>query len=174
MKSLFYLILFIPIITLSQSKKDTEKWIISKFDKWETSIIKYDDSTYEVFNTRGPFKYMINFNSLKVDGCNLIIEDVTITYPNRTGVLSVRTIKIGDIEEIKWFDNRLFIKSRKWNINVKKYDSDTKKYLSEDYVQGALLSFKTNAEKDLKNRLTKAFKHLKTYCEPSIDEKETF
>jgi len=167
MKKYLFLLLLLPLIATSQTKAETEDWIISKFNRWKQNITNYDLQF-------GAFESYTDFKTLKIDGCNLIIT----TNKTISGLVDkkkeVRIIKIGDIEELKWYKDELFILTRKTNVLVKTYDLNTNNFETKTYVKGAKFKINTNAENNLKNRMLKALNHLKSFCKPTIDEKETF
>ena len=66
MKKYLFLLLLLPLIATSQTKAETEDWIISKFNRWKQNITNYDLQF-------GAFESYTDFKTLKIDGCNLII-----------------------------------------------------------------------------------------------------
>ena len=173
MKKILFLILFFPLIATSQTKNETEDWIISKFNKWKSFMDEEKITEFELDKTKSSEK-------LEINGCELKITNIINTASTINGKpirkRDVRIINIGDIESFSWVGHgyQLFIKSRKTNILVQTFDYYTKKLESKSYVKGASFIMRTDAENDLGNRILNAFNHLKSFCEPSIDKKETF
>ena len=173
MKKKLFLLLFLPLFATSQTKTETEDWIISKFNKWKSFMAEEKFSEFELDKTKSSEK-------LEINGCEFKITNIINTASTINGKVirkrDVSVINIGDIDSFSWSSNgyQLFIKSRKTNILVQTYDYYTKKLEYKTYVKGASFIILTDSENDLGNRILKALNHLKSFCEPSIDKKETF
>lgn len=161
MKILILIMIFsISFTGFSQTKAETEKWIISKFDKW-----KVDYSFKDSFN-----HYWINVpTSLEIKDCKLIYKETEFTSQSISHQdKKIFEIEMGDIININWINNRLVFKSRKKNIII------TKSQSRNGFGDLAAINFEIDAEKDLDKRLLKAFEHLKSFCKPTKDAKEPF
>lgn len=153
---------FLIFSVQAQTKDETEKWIISKFDKWKKSKS----------STQLPNPYSRVPISIKFNGCDLEIKSKYST-PESTEI-QLYTIKIGDITSFTWDQNDFYIMSRKRNVIVKSYPIDDPSNAKMNYLGGCVISFETDAEENLTTRLTKAFENLKSFCPPTKDEKEAF
>ena len=173
MKKTLFLLLLLPLIVSSQTKIETEDWIVSKFNKWKSFIVEEKFTAFELDKTKSSEK-------LEINGCELKITNIINTASTINGKVirerDVRIINLGDIEKFTWSNDgyQLNIISRKTNILVLTYNYYTKKIESKTYVKGASFIMRTDAENDLGNRFLKALNHLKSFCEPTIDKKETF
>ncbi len=157
-----YLSLFIILVYSgnAQTKLETEKWIISKFNKWQTDY-NFTDS----FN-----KYWIHSpTSFEFRGCKLIYKETIFTTKSISYKdINTYELDIGDIVNIYWLKNRLVLISRKKNVAI------TRSQTKSGFGDGVVISFDLKSEKDLDLRLLKAFNHLKSFCNPSKDEMEPF
>jgi hypothetical protein len=155
-------IIFILIYSnsFSQTKIETEQWIVSKFDKW-----KADYSFKDSLNN-----YWSNIpTSLEVKGCKLIYKETELTTQSISHQeKKTYQLEIGDVVSLFWIKNRFVLKSRKKNIGI------TRSQSSNGYGDLIAFNFDLESEKDLDSMILKAFNHLKTFCKPSKDEKEPF
>jgi hypothetical protein len=109
---------------------------------------------------------------LTIHNCQLTLVTNNIL---QTGLINKKTkiyrLNIGDIERVEWRGQfNLFIWTRKNKVSIIDYNQKNKIVYS-DWVG---ISLNTNSENDLNIRIEKAFNHLKTFCKPSIIEKEPF
>lgn len=156
----FLLFILISFEGYSQTKLETEKWLVSKFDKWKT-----DNSYKDSFNN-----YWSEIPaSLEIKGCKLIYKETQLTSQSVSS-RDERTyeLELGDIVNIYWIKNRLVLRSRKKNVVI------TRSQTKSGYGELVAFNFEIESEKDLDVRILKAFNHLKTFCKPSKDEKEPF
>lgn len=162
MKYIFIFVISISSFTVySQSKSETENWIIEKFDKWKLGQnFQLEDFTRHYVDPK-----ILSFSDCKL---KLIVSTGTASYSSSDSY----ELNIGDIKNVIWESSILRITSRLKNITVTKRDN-----LSSPetwYVRDIEIRFDTDAENNLKIRLSKAFNHLKSFCIPSISPKEVF
>jgi hypothetical protein len=165
MRYIFLFIILMSSLNLySQTKVETENWIKSKFEKW-----KEDFKEPNIFNDRFKQLYIETPISIQFIGCEMIFK-TSRRYELSSSVSKITyKINIGDIEELNWVDGfNLYISSRKTNIKSTFDNSDVR------FTKGVALSINIYAEENLKERLTKAINHLKSFCTQSKDEKEVF
>lgn len=162
MKYIFLLLFSLTTFSLySQSKAETEAWIIEKFDKWKLGqTLKSEDFT----------KHFIDPKILSFSDCKLKL--IVSTGGNGFSSSNSYELNIGDIQNIIWESSILRITSRLKNITLTMRNNLSS---SETfYVRDIEIRFDTDAENNLKLRLLKAFNHLKSFCKPSISPKEVF
>ena len=162
---LFFLLLFLvfSISIYSQSKIETENWIITKFEKW-----KIDFNEPNLFNEHFSQLYVEKPISLRFIGCEMILKTSRSYTYSKFSQNRIYTINVGDIENFNWIDGgNFYITSRKSNIKTT-YNSKT------EFNKSVAICFNINAEENFKNRILKAFNYLKTFCTPTFDEKEIF
>lgn len=157
-----YISLFILFVHYgyAQTKIETEKWIIAKFDKWQTN--------YSFTDPWGKYWSHVP-TALEFKGCKLIYKETILTTQSISHQdKQVLELEIGDIDNLFWIKNRLIIKSRKRNVLI------TSSYSRNSFGDRVGFNFDLEGEKDLDSRLLKAFYHMKTFCKPSKEEKELF
>lgn len=165
---LIILILFSqPLIGKSQTKKATEDWILSKFNKYKITSTNNDN-----FHPYNAVPISLKFNECFIE----FKEEFT-----QLGVFDIKPeirlykVMIGDIQSFTWNKNILVIKTRKYNVSIKSYlKSNGSSKMVSDYSNLIILTFNIQAEPKLDERLTIALEHLKSFCFPSTDEKEAF
>lgn len=166
-KALFILVILISINAskgIGQTKLDTEYWINSKF-------VTYKLSTY--FISDDNFKLQITPDYLSFDECFMTLKT---TLHNRIGPNFEQTyeLKIGDIKSIIWKKNTLIFSSKKYNINHKGRMIGEKEFEHINFLNSLEFEINGNAEPKLRERMIKAFNHLKIFCKSSNDENEPF
>ena len=160
---LIYLFFISSNICVSQSKIETEEWLKGKFNKWKIDII---DNDYK--STTEPLS--LNFNN-----CNLEFKTKEYLYLATDPNYVTYTLHLGEIKEFEWFffegKNYFIITSN--NLEVKKsivYRNENK----VTYVKGIVMGFNIDGEDSFKERMLKAFNHLKGFCPPNQKKKELF
>lgn len=175
MKMLRLTIVFFLISSslISQTKKETENWIISKFNKWKISDTRteYIDDTkiVDYSNTEKPV-------SLTIIGCEMKLKtEYNDIRSISTTFYHTYSFDIGNIEEIKWvkFKNTEYLV-----IDVKKATVKRTIVYKENneisYIDKCIISFKTDGEDDFEARMLKAFIHLRSFYPKIIKSREVF
>lgn len=172
MRTLKYILTILTLFQsfdgVSQSKKETENWIISKFNKWKLDFENplFDKDKYpDMRSYEEPLK-------LSLDNCQLTLVTNNIL---QTALINKKTkiyrLNIGDIERVEWRGQfNLFIWTRKNSVAIIDYNQKNKTF----YSNWIGISLNTNSEDDLNIRIEKAFNHLKSFCNPTSTPKEVF
>jgi hypothetical protein len=173
MKPIRITILFFLISTslFSQTKKETEDWVKSKFNKWKITDTRTE---YKVDGVVVDNPHSEKPLSLTIIGCNLTLKTQYYNYLVLAPTYKTYSLNIGNIEEVKWvkFNDTDYLV-----INVKKSTVKLTSVYKEDkdimYVDGCIISFKTDGEEDFEARMLKAFNHLRSFCpNPKIVKKK--
>jgi hypothetical protein len=123
--------------------------------------------------------------SLSIINCNMVFKT------NYSNIMSsgsydkiTYTLNVGDINKVEWvkaYNNDLLVISTKKSLvkesTVEKktpWESSTYKNPSIKYIDRIIISFNTYGEDDFKNRILKAYNHLRTFCKPTKQEAEAF
>jgi len=176
------LILFVNYQTIAQSKTETEQWVKNKFTKW--SIIDSRVSKSELnsqFITGG---YQEKPISLMFNGCNTIFKTHYKSILSRYESNISYEFNYGDVKTVEWinYDNTDYLvivtgKSLVKCKSIEKEEFSNGKNTGEldiTYIDRCIIAFNTLGEDDFKNRMLKAFNHLKSFCSPSKIQKEVF
>lgn len=159
----FTILIFNSFIGYSQTKLETEYWINSKFvtHKLQTE-----------FKTSDFQKTLIIYDYISFEDCKMTLGKTS--YSNGPGFEQTYEINIGDIKSIVWNKNTLIFTSKNYNINWKGRIIGESRFNHINFVNTLSFEINGNAESNLKERILKAFNYLKTFCKPSIIEKEPF
>jgi hypothetical protein len=169
-KYIFIFVISISSLNLySQTKAETETWLISKFNKFKFYTIEDN-----VLNKDKIQLYTDDPISLDIKNCQLVIKQIR-SYPlSSESTTMIYYIDIGDIDVATWKNStgyKFFITSKK-EIKIKSY-SDIK-YVKYIYTKGMEFGINHYVEDNFKERFLKAFTHLRSFCQPSISPKEVF
>lgn len=174
MKSIKLTIVFIfmSMSLFSQTKKETEDWIKSKFIKWKISDTRteYKDNgvIIDYSHTEKPL-------SLTIIGCDLTFKTQYNYYLSLTPTYNTYTLNIGNIEDVKWVKfkgtNYLVIDVVKSTVKLTSVYKESKDI---SYIDKCIFSFKIDGEDDFEARMLKAFNHLRSFCPKIIKKKEVF
>ena len=91
--------IFISTSLFSQTKKETEDWIINKFNKWKISDTRteYKDNGVII-----DYSYTEKPLSLSINGCDLTFKTQYNYYLSLTPTYKTYSLNIGNIEKIEW------------------------------------------------------------------------
>jgi hypothetical protein len=175
MKKIRLTILFFLISTslFSQTKKETEDWIKSKFNKWKISDTrtKYLDMDFKIIEYSHTTKPL----SLTIIGCDLTLKTQYNYYLSITPTYETYFLNIGNIEEIQWVKsngtNYLVIDAIKSTVKRTDVYEEIKKI---SYIDKFIISFKIDGEDDFEARMLKALNHLRSFCPKIRKKKEVF
>jgi hypothetical protein len=161
----FFSLFFSFEYTFSQTRLETEYWINSKF---VTHKLDKQSSTDDFL------KIQISYDYLSFDDCLITLK--TTAYGQSFPPYEQKyEMNIGDIKSIVWKKNTLIFTSKKFNVNNMGRSITVEKEFSHLNFRNKLeFEINGNAEPRLRERLLKAFYHLRSFCKPTFDEKEPF
>ena len=164
--------IFISTSLFSQTKKETEDWIINKFNKWKISDTRteYKDNGVII-----DYSYTEKPLSLSINGCDLTFKTQYNYYLSLTPTYKTYSLNIGNIEKIEWVKVKgttyLVIDVKKSTVKLTSVYKESKEIA---YVDKCVLSFRTDGEVDFEARMLKALNHLRSFCPKINSKKEVF
>lgn len=164
--------IFISTSLFSQTKKETEDWIINKFNKWKISdtrtVYKDNGVIIDYSHTEKPL-------SLSINGCGLTFKTQYNYYLSLAPTYKTYSLNIGNIEKIEWVKVKgktyLVIDVKKSTVKLTSVYKDSKDIA---YIDKCVLSFRTDGEVDFETRMLKALNHLRSFCPKINSKKEVF
>lgn len=176
MRCLFLILsLFVCSCVNAQTKKETEEWIISKINKY-----KETEYSGEALN----LGFSTKISSVKFTECKFVIvqliEGVRTKNPYGTEKFTqtiTLTFPINKLSEIYYGRNNKTLHLNTINDEILWKTNDPLNPSNNEtiYVNFIIIPINLNAEKDLFNRITKAFNYLRdNYCKKEEQPKEVF
>ncbi len=158
---LYLIIVLNSFNVFAQTKLETEYWINSKF-----VTHKLDKQT----STNDFLKIQISYDYLLFDDCLMTLK--TTAYGKSFPPYEQKyEMNIGDIKSIVWKKNTLIFTSKKFNVNNTGRSITFEKEFSHlNFRNKFEFEINGNAEPRLRERLLKAFNHLRSFCKSSKDE----